>query len=66
MTWSLSIPILTSKRETKHTHTMYMHIHDTHFSHIYVNTGQERVFIKKSFLFNIQNKSFHDIFISLV
>ena len=35
-------------------------------THIYVNTGKERVFMIKSFLFNIQKKSFHDIVISLV
>ena len=39
-----------------------MHIRNTHmYTHtIYVNTGQERVFMKNLFIFDIQNKTFHD------
>ena len=35
-------------------------------THIYVNIGQERVIMTKSFFFDIQNKSFHDREIYLV
>ena len=44
------------------TFTFMIHI----CTQIYINIGQERVFMMKSFLFNIQNKSFHDRVISLV
>ena len=36
------------------------------YTHIYINTGQERVFMTKSFLFNIKNKSFHETVIYIV
>ena len=42
--------------------TFMIHI----FTYIYVNTGQEIFFMTNSFLFDIQNKSFHDIIIYVV
>ena len=46
---------------------MYVQIHDTHiYTHILSKYKARKIFTKKSFLFNIQNKSFHDRFISLV
>ena len=35
-------------------------------THICLNTGQEIFFMRKSFLFMIQNKGFHDKVISIV
>ena len=35
-------------------------------THIYTRHKTERVFMTKSFIFHIQDKSFHDRFISLV
>ena len=35
------------------------------YTHI-INTGQKIVFMKNSFLFNISNKSFRGVFVSLV
>ena len=42
--------------------TTYLHIYE----HIYTKTKEERVFMMKSFIFHIQNNSFHDTVISLV
>ena len=46
---------------------MYMQIHDTHmYTHIITKYRARNIFMTKSFLFNIQNKSFHDRVISLL
>ena len=47
--------------------SMYVQIHDTHiYTHILSKYKARKSFTKKSFLFNIQNKSFYDGVISLV
>ena len=53
----LSIPIITSKDESSYTNSMQLQIYDTPV-HTYVNTGPERNFRMKSFLFNISNNTF--------
>ena len=46
---------------------MYVQIQDTHmYTHILTKYRARNSFMTKSFIFNIKNKSFHDIVISLV
>ena len=46
---------------------MYVQIHDTHmYTHILTKYRAINRFMKNSFLFYIQNKSFHDRVVSLV
>ena len=46
---------------------MYAQIHDTHmYTHILTKYRARNIFMTKSFLFNIQNKSFRYRLISLV
>ena len=64
--WSLSIQQLQVKHENTYKHTMYVQIYDTHmYTHIHKNRARNS-FITMPFLFNVQNKSFHDRDISLV
>ena len=66
MMWSFSIQQLQVKHETTYTHTIYVHIYDTHmYTHIR-KCRARKSFMTIPFLFNIQNKSFHDRDISLV
>ena len=66
MTWSLSIPIIIRKNETKYTHTMYVHIHDTNMYTQIFKYRSRKYFMTNELLFNIQNKSFYDRVISIV
>ena len=46
---------------------MYVQIRDTHmYTHILTKYRARKSFMTKSFLFNRQNKSFHDRVVSLV
>ena len=50
-----------------YTRNMYAKIQDTHmYTHILTKYRARNSFMTKSFIFNIKNKSFHDIVISLV
>ena len=62
----MSIQQLQVKNENTYTHTMYVHIYDTHmYTHIRKYRARNS-FMTVLFLFNIQNKSFHEGDISLV